>query len=584
MINLNNPSSIIEKQLLALFDLDVITAIANSESDTEISDKIKTVFKSILREPGKPLMQERYFVNGNLPDSDVYNRTMVEVYIDLIILYEEMQVLANGIVNHFNYSQVEKNKLLDRIKQLNEMVTDYQVLANEVSQNYYAIKETFNNKNNVDLIATKGSIAHISTKEGIATLRRNESENLSLTAKIKDVAGNGEKGNYHVIRQVVNDYSSIENAHDDANIVLDDKPDTWFEYQTVNIPDADKVNYRWLDIGWGANKETGDLLRLIVTLELEKASNINWITVNPYLAPNSTGKVTVYSISTSEDGTDFVPLYDNKLILNSKLNLTPESYDKNDIYSSDDFDTSKFSQQGVWSFPTRQAKYVQLVFDQYESYKEKIGHTYYKRVIKNNDLTTEIRISEAEVSDEIRSGALGQYSISDTETIVKGIEVSDGWRYAIGLRDIGVYQFKFSEKSEISSVKYTTPKEINRVTLSSNEKIPDQLLGLVEERNEWIKYYISLDDVNWYQISPLHHQRIGDTEIPPQIYLINSPLKHENLEVDPNRGYININGSATSIRLKVVLSRPITIENAESFTPILEDYVLKLYLEDEEEK
>ncbi len=37
-------------------------------------------------------------------------------------------------------------------------------------------------------------------------------------------------------------------------------------------------------------------------IELEKVEDINWLNINPYNPPLSKGKVTVYSIRTSEDG------------------------------------------------------------------------------------------------------------------------------------------------------------------------------------------------------------------------------------------------------------------------------------------
>lgn len=583
MNNLRIPSSITERKLLSSFILELVTVLSSEQVDNvRIKEVVNEAFKKALLDTTKPLMQTRELVEGALPETLGFNKTNAELCLDLNILYQEFYDLADAIVGHFNYGQVEKNKLLNKVKELNEMVTDYQILTDESVQEYYSIKETFNDKKCLDVIATKGTVAHISTKEGIATLRRSESKNMSLNSSVKQVDGNGELGNSHVIRVATSNYLIEDNPHDKSEVVLDDKPDTWFEYQRVNIPEAKKIEYSWYDLEWAQGAPLGDTLRFILTLELNEVNNVNWLTINPYLPPNSTSKINIYSISTSKDGIDFAPLYEKKLILNNKLNLTPDTYNKDDIYSSDNFDTSKFAQQGVWSFPTREAKYIQIAFEQEESYTEKIGHTYYKRKIKGDDGNELVfRIPNSEVSEEIRNGQPGEYTISEKEVIEKGIDVCDGWRYAIGIRDIGIYQFNFAEKSEIVTTRYATPKPIDRITLATNEKIPEQFLTLVKERNEWIKYYVSLDDVNWYPISPMHHQRVGDTEIPPQIYLVNSPLKHEELEHNPNRGFITAK-DASSLRLKIIFSRPTSIINANSYTPILEDYILKLYLKEAE--
>lgn len=171
-------------------------------------------------------------------------------------------------------------------------------------------------------------------------------------------------------------------------------------------------------------------------------------------------------------------------------------------------------------------------------------------------------------------------STTDTnQYIEKGMVAFEGWRYLIGIRDINIRKREFAQQSEIITKKFTTNKPIKKIILYANEVIPEEFLELgLEHRNDWIKYYISINDIDWYRISPMHHNQVGELTIPPKIYEINSTDSIEERNSQLYKGYINSKEDVYSIRLKIVFSRPTTIT---TLTPILEEYALKCILEGE---
>ncbi|MDK2600661.1 hypothetical protein QO179_24515 [Bacillus stercoris] len=146
-----------------------------------------------------------------------------------------------------------------------------------------------------------------------------------------------------------------------------------------------------------------------------------------------------------------MPLYEGgSYVINSEINTTPQTYRADAIFDgSNSFTDSKFAGQGVWAFPTRKAKYVEVVLDQNESYEEKIGHVYYEKVKKTIDgvqIGAPYRVKESEIPDTIQKAEPGTYSLDSETDVIKGIEGFIGWRYAIGLRDVNIMSYQFEEK------------------------------------------------------------------------------------------------------------------------------------------
>jgi hypothetical protein len=363
-------------------------AATEEEKNAIISKTLRRFFERV----GKPLTIARRAEYGHLPYLEDYNTTAQEIVNDVSVAYSELEHIGDFISEAFNYNQNEKTKLKNRISTLSSMATDFNLISNESENNVVYFKDSFTNYNNVDTSTSAGTVVNISTSEGIATLARLSSVDCNTRASIKIIAGNGEAGNYHIARrtQVISDdgdtiirakYISDDDAHDDPMAIIDNRPDTWFEYQMINASDSSKTVTRGYDIKWAKGKEYGDKLRLRIIIDLGSTQNINWINVNPYIPEKSSGTVYVYSIKTSVDGIDYESIKDNITTLNSEINRVPHTYDKDKIFVGNIQYNDKSSSQGTFCFPPRSARYIEVIMDQDQSYMETIGHTYYEKTM-----------------------------------------------------------------------------------------------------------------------------------------------------------------------------------------------------------
>ena len=102
---------------------------------------------------------------------------------------------------------------------------------------------------------------------------------------------------------------------------------------------------------------------------------------------------------------------------------------------------------------------------------------------------------------------------------------------------------------------------------------------MVGTENGWIKYYILVENgTSWHRISPTHHKATLSEDginYVPEILNINSDVS--SVDRTNPLAYIDMDEPVYSVRFKAVLSRPVNIDNAESFTPILSEYALQIY-------
>ena len=539
--------------------------------------------------PGMPLFRPNVFDRGQLPFREEIIENMTDTAADLGILKKEHDTASRFLVDSFNTVHSERKRITARIQGLNNLVGDMLLFAGENNQNVVYFKESFQDATSFDAAFALDNVVkgHISPGEGILTLGRKNTRNLAEAARVSQVNGNGEAGMGHVARKFatvdregvrteafhfLNEYDPEKNA--DASLLLDNRPDTLFEYQLVNVPQAFKTTYRNYDFGWAKGAPAGETLRLKLVVELEQVETINWISLNPYYASNAAGKLNVYSIQTSADGFDYEPLYSDKQILSQTLNNLPQTYQLDALFDgSNEAAEALYTGQGVWNFPQRQARFIEFVLDQEQAYPEIIGQEVYYR--QNDEASLPVQIPEPA---ELAGQEPGSYIRTvDGRNVVftKTVEATTaGWRYAIGVRDIHIMQYQFEEKSFFVSKRYETNEPISKVMLYANEIIPQSYLDIVSKNNDWITYEVSFDDTNWFPISPMHHEPLNDA-FSPKILEVNSAEVDLTAAFQIHKARIKTDGPAHQIRLKVTLSRP---KGAafEDTTPILEDVALKI--------
>lgn len=557
---------------------------ATQEEVSQLADEILLRYYKSL---GKPLFIGRKVLYGELPFIEDYYDNNREIEKDLEILFSELNIIATYLVDYFNYSNSEKERILAAVRDLNGTVSDLQMLSEETASNIVILNESFTNYDSMDTsLSDANSQCMIHTEGGVLTLRRTGATDRSTSATIKHVIGNGEAGTSHLVRRVQSDseynnyiYISSQTPNDNKAAMIDSNADSIYEFQMVNVPESFKTENQYYDFEWTKGDEGNDLLRVRIVVELDSEHLINWIRVNPYHAPNSLGTFNVYSIRTSQDGFEYVGLYENEqYVLNQSINVTPQSYRLEDLFDgSEDFSTSKFAGQGIWSFPERNARYVEFVFEQPNAYREMIGQDCFFKRKKEGEW---IQIPKQQVPATYIKEKYGITQIDSTEELKKEMRVVEGWRYALGLRDISIMSFEFAEQSEYISKAYKVEDGIQKITLYANEKIPSNYKQNVSESNDFIKYFVSFNDLDWYRISPNHHQPVSD-EFPPKIISINTNETDLNESIQLYKTNITLKELPKQVRLKIVMKQPASGKESENSTykyttPFVEDYALKI--------
>ena len=181
-------------------------------------------------------------------------------------------------------------------------------------------------------------------------------------------------------------------------------------------------------------------------------------------------------------------------------------------------------------------------------------------------------------SSKQTSTSVGPATITRQWTTLK----NDKSRFAIGIRDINIYSYQFSETSEIVSLPYNCPSPISKVTLEVDETIPKIFYtdsAHTGSENDWIKYYVSFNNgSSWNRISPTNHRTTVSEDgvnVVPEIININSNVPIAERE-NP-LSYVETTEAVYQVRFKAVLSRPTDIDSADSYTPVLSSYALQIY-------
>jgi len=157
---------------------------------------------------------------------------------------------------------------------------------------------------------------------------------------------------------------------------------------------------------------------------------------------------------------------------------------------------------------------------------------------------------------------------------------NDILRYAIGIRSIDIFSYKFDTSSEYVSDSIPTENKVMAVSIDSEEVIPQDFLDYAPStRGDYIKYYISVDEgTSWSRLIPKNAQDVyQDGVIVPKLININSEVAKEQRRND--LAYIDTTVDVYNVMIRVLLSRP-KATSFEAYTPLLKNYTV--YIETEE--
>lgn len=401
-------------------------------------------------------------------------------------------------------------------------------------------------------------------------------------------------------------------------------------------------------------------LRLHIQIDIGEKELINWLDIIPYNIPYegfSIPALTSLKIA-SEKGGELEEIdLSLGIVGNNRSDQNDLEADVGDKYEQialatqrkqtieivEDLYKDDISDRITVNFSPREARIIDLVFEQNIPYDCPIGHVYWERIVviettktswfgakkdksketrtariagervDYENLTEEIDLTLGEmVLSGIGGAAMGaaagisagaamgasfgpagavigglvglftglwggteQEVISDE--VETGIDIFDGWRYAISISNISSSAFQYVEKSRIISQEYKLPNNSRSIELTTKEKIPKEFINdqtkstSYKNKSEWIKYFFSFDGGNtWNRIEP-KSSHFSDT---PNKYYIN--MDYKEMADNKNVRFLDIEGATDKIKFMTILSRPTDIENSYHFTPRLNKYTYNI--------
>lgn len=177
-------------------------------------------------------------------------------------------------------------------------------------------------------------------------------------------------------------------------------------------------------------------------------------------------------------------------------------------------------------------------------------------------------------------GASGgsSYSASSNDT---GWVISRTWdethfdktRWAIGIRDIGAFNYRYAPTSEMVSQPFSSPRPIAKVSLRVVEQIP----AIFPLGRRYITYYVSPDNgETWHEINPLDHPSYLDDQgrVIPRILTFNPDVGGPSGEL---RKFVETGSPVIQVRFRAVFRTAEGIDDPERYSPVLRSYRLQLY-------
>lgn len=300
---------------------------------------LTTMYKS-LQEPRLEEEEINLIRVDEVANPEIYNLIWQEVLDDLEIIFTELENLEDLTVANFNFVTTETNRLTSRLKAVSSKLGDYILYSLNPSKDAFFYKDSFNDLSKIDVNSPllNGDQCEINQAEGIITLPINRDEQSFIVVKENPIINPDSNG-------IIGNNQELGAAYNgNIAVLLDNNPDTWFEYERVVTVIGDDKEPLVLDL----------------TINLGEEKVINHIRVNP----NNFGTKTVIQIDeieTSLDGQVYTSIKDDIPI----AGFTTE--DEENIFSLAP-STSKYAGQGLYTFTPRKVKYVHLVMRQTEPF------------------------------------------------------------------------------------------------------------------------------------------------------------------------------------------------------------------------
>lgn len=337
---------------------------------------------------------------------------------------------------------------------------------------------------------------------------------------------------------------------------------------TITWPDGDESTQHWIVTPWSGTDTPAaeQSLDMILTVQFTSAQDMSWIELTPYLPTDREGNVMTCTLASVQVYVDsestWHELLTTSIILNANLAQALDT-------TSSGLPVKDYMGTAVVTCPYSGITYVRVKLKQSAPYATKIGHLYYvketqttktkKTLISSKTSTTtkwtRVSSSELEASSTDSSsvslpiiGTLWGSSTTSTDLAVYSYyDIFSAYRYAMGIRELGLYERSYSSSGILVSKALTFSSPVIAVSIIVGETIPDGW----DTSSTWVTYEISTDGSTWQTIVPQNTSSQEGT-------------------------VIHFADAITTIYVRATLSRPDTLS---SESPILNYYALKGILE-----
>ena len=330
---IKQPTDIVLERLSVYFEKLNLLYKGNNITDSELIDAYQEALDRFLSSIDSSSVDNYFEIIPGLPANPVeYNDVFDNLGDDLKGLYYQLRALDLLTVSSFNSVIAEHDQIQQLVKETGNRLGDYLLYSDNTIGGGFFFGDSFSSAHKLsigsDLVS--GDECFVSPEEGVVLLPldgdpERTSSSISINANSNGVAGN----NFQI---------DAPGGHDALEALLDNEPNTWFEYE--------KVVSSYSDVP----------LILDLTFALTEEKIINHIHINPINFGTPT-PLKINKIETSRDGKEFMSIKDEIPI----KDFVPEEEDNVFELSAA---SSKYSGQGFYSFLPRKTKFVHIRFQQ----------------------------------------------------------------------------------------------------------------------------------------------------------------------------------------------------------------------------